>query len=131
MADPTIPCDNSFGGRISLTVGTTNIAPSDGDITIDPTNTTVTGGANGDGSAFYTSKPKLYGAEIKFRNSSGLVWNDLMKQCSVDATIVEEDNSRTHIYTGARITGEPKLNLATGEVTGCKIEGDQYQMLNN
>jgi|SRR5579864_7603068 len=126
----TDPCDNSFGGRISITIDGDRIAPSEADITLDPTNISVTGGANGDGSAFYTSKPKLFGAEVKFRNNSGIVWNDQMRKCAINATISEDDNNRTHIFTGARFTGEPKLNLATGEVDGVKIEGDQYQKIN-
>lgn len=126
MADD---CCNSFGGRVSLTVDGAAMTPSEADITIDPTNITVTGGANGDGSAFYTSKPKLFAAEIKFRNGCGLVWNDLLRKCSINATIVEEDNNRTHLYTAARFTGEPKLNISTGEIDGVKIEGAQYQMI--
>jgi hypothetical protein len=124
-------CCDSFGGRISITVDGDRMAPTDGDVTLDPTNITVTGGANGDGSAFYTSKPKLYGAELSFRNGCGIKWDDKLRKCKIDVTIVEEDNSRTHIFTGSRFTGEPKLNLNTGEVSGVKIEGPQYQALNS
>jgi hypothetical protein len=124
-------CCDSFGGRISITVDGERMTPTDGDVTLDPTNIVVTGGANGDGSAFYTSKPKLFGAELAFRNGCGVKWNEKLRKCKIDATIVEEDNSRTHIFTGARFTGEPKLNLSTGEITGVKIEGPQYQSLNS
>jgi hypothetical protein len=124
-------CCDSFGGRISITVDGDRMAPTDGDVTLDPTNITVTGGANGDGSAFYTSKPRLYGADLNFRNGCGIKWDDKLRKCKIDVTIVEEDNARTHIFTGARFTGEPKLNLSTGEVTGVKIEGPQYQPLNS
>jgi hypothetical protein len=91
----------------------------------------VTGMANADGSACYTAKPKLYGVEVNFRSGCGIKWDDKLRKCKIDATIVEEDNARTHIFTGARFTGEPKTNLSTGEVTGVKIEGPQYQLLNN
>lgn len=124
-------CCDSFGGRISITVDGDRMTPSEGDVTLDPTNITVTGGANQDGSAFYTSKPKLYGADLNFRNGCGITWDEKLRKCKVDATIVEEDNSRTHIFTGARFTGEPKLNLSTGEITGIKIEGPQYTKLNS
>jgi hypothetical protein len=57
-------------------------------------------------------------------------WNDSLRKCAINATIVEEDNNRTHLFTGARFTGEPKLNMSTGEIDGLKIEGAQYQMIN-
>lgn len=128
MADDD--CCDSFGGRISITVDGARMTPTDADITLDPTNISVTGGANQDGSAFFTSKPKLYGADVKFRNGCGIAWDEKLRKCKIDATIVEEDNNRTHIFTGARFTGEPKLNLSTGEIDGIKIEGSRYQRLN-
>ena len=121
--------DNSFGGRISISIGDTRYAPSDADITIDPTNISVDAKANQDGSACYMAKPKLFAAEIKFRDNSGISWNDQLRALSIDATISEDDNNRTHIFTSARFTGEPKVNLSTGEVDGMKIEGSQYQKL--
>lgn len=126
MADD---CCDSFGGRISITINGEQFAPTDGDIVIDPTRTTVTGGANHDGSAFYASKPKLYKADIKFRNKCGIVWDEVMLRCRVDVTIVEEDTDRTHIFTGARITGEAHVNLSNGEVEGLAIEGPKYQRI--
>jgi hypothetical protein len=127
MADD---CCNSFGGRVSITVDGAAMTPSDADITIDPTNISVEAKANQDGSACYMAKPKLYAAEIKFRNGCGIKWDNSLRKCSINATIVEEDNNRTHLYTAARFTGEPKLNLSTGEIDGIKIEGAQYQFLN-
>ncbi|WP_022722945.1 phage tail tube protein [Rhodopseudomonas sp. B29] len=124
-------CCDSFGGRISITVDGDRMTPSDADITLDPSNIEVEGKANQDGSACYTSKPKLYGAEIKFRNGCGIKWDERLRRCKIDVTISEEDNSRTHIFTGARFTGKPTVNLSTGEVEGVKIEGPQYQALNS
>lgn len=126
MADD---CCNSFGGRISITVDGAPMTPSEADITLDPTNISVEGKANQDGSACYTAKPKLYGADVKFRNGCGIMWDARLRKCSINATIVEEDNSRTHIFTAARFTGEPKLNMSTGEIDGVKIEGSRYQMI--
>lgn len=122
-------CCDSFGGRISITVDGDRLTPSDADISIDPTNISVEAKANQDGSGCYMAKPKLYAAEVQFRNGCGIAWDDNLRKCKIDATIVEEDNNRTHIFTGARFTGEPKLNLSTGEITGIKIEGPQYQKL--
>lgn len=128
MADD---CCNSFGGRISITVDGAAMTPSEADITIDPTNISVDAKANQDGSACYMAKPKLYAAEIKFRNGCGILWDNSLRKCAINATIVEDDNNRTHLFTAARFTGEPKLNLSTGEIDGIKIEGAQYQMLNS
>lgn len=126
MADE---CCDSFGGRISIEVDGERMTPTDGDITLDVSNMIVTGIANSDGSACYTSKPKLYGADITFRNGCGILWDERLRKCKINATIVEEDNGRVHIFTGARFTGEPKLNTANGEVSGVKIEGPQYQKI--
>lgn len=129
MADTD--CCTSFGGRVSVTISGTRYTPSDADITIDPTNRTIEAKANQDGSACYMAKPKLYAADIKFRNGCGINWDSNMLSCKIDVTISEDDNNRTHIFTGARFTGEPKLNLSTGEIDGLKIEGSQYQFLNS
>ncbi len=124
-------CCDSFGGRISITVDGERMTPSEADITLDPTNISVEAKANQDGSGCYMAKPKLYGAEIKFRNGCGIAWDEKLRMCKVNVTIVEEDNNRTHIFTAARFTGEPKLNLSTGEIDGLKIEGPRYQRLRN
>ena len=128
MADD--PCCNSFGGLITIEVDGVRYPATEGDIIIDPTNISVEGGANHDGSAFYTSKPKLFGAEFSFRKPCGVRWNDAMRKCSINVTISEEQHNRTHLFTGARIVGEPKLNLSTGEITGASIKGPRYQEIN-
>lgn len=128
MADD---CCNSFGGRVSITVDGARMTPSDADITIDPSNIEVEAKANQDGSPCYTSKPKLYTAEIKFRNGCGITWDEKLRKCSINVTIAEEDNNRTHIFTGARFVGKPTVNISTGEVDGVSIAGPQYQPLNS
>lgn len=123
-------CCNSFGGRVTVTIAGTRYTPSEADITIEPANREVSAMANGDGSACYSAKPRLPSAEIKYRNGCGITWNELLLTCKVDVSIVEEDNLRTHIFSGARITGNPSLNISNGEVTGLKVEGANYQFLN-
>lgn len=123
MADP---CCNSFGGMISLEVDGVTYSPTEADIIIMPGNVEVEASANQDGTAAYTSKPVLPSAEIKFRKPCGLKSNDLMRKCAINATIVEIDNNRSHLFTGARMTGRPAINLKTGEVDGLKIEGPNY-----
>jgi hypothetical protein len=118
-----------FGGRISIQSGDgTRFAPADGEISIEPTNIETEATANGDGSACFTAKPKLYGATLKFRDRSGIVWNDIMRK-TLDITISEDDNDITHVFTSARIVGKPSIDRANGEVTGCEIRGSQYQKL--
>jgi hypothetical protein len=62
------------------------------------------------------------------RHQSGINWRDIMLTKG-NATIVEENNGRTHLFTGCRLVGDPKVNITTGEVDGLRIEGDQYQRL--
>mgnify|MGYP005822805213 CR=1 FL=1 len=124
-------CCDSFGGRISITVDGDRMTPSDADITLDPSNISVDHKANQDGSPCYMMKPELYGAVIKFRNGCGIAWDEKLRKCKIDVTIVEEDNSRTHIFTGARFVGKPTLNMSSGEIDGVEIRGPQYQRLNS
>lgn len=123
-------CCNSFGGRVSIEIDGERFSPTDADVELDVSNIEVTGMANQDGSAAYSMKPQLFGAEITLRNNCGIRWNDKMRMCKVNVTIVEEDTNRTHLFTASRIVGRPKLNLSNGEVKGLRIEGPQYQMLN-
>ena len=122
-------CCNSFGGLITIEIDGVRYAPTESDIQIDPSNIEVAGAANQDGSAAFTSKPKLFGADITFRNPCGIVWNSTMRKCKINATIVEEDQDRSHIFTGCRLVGSPKLNLSNGELSGLRIEGPQYQVI--
>lgn len=126
MADD---CCNSFGGVITIDIDGEMWSPTESDIVIDPTNVEVSGSANQDGSAAYASKPKLFGAEITFRNPCGVKWNEKMRKCKINATIVEVDQNRTHLFTGARLVGAVKQNLSNGEITGLRIEGSRYQVV--
>lgn len=120
--------DYSFGGRISVKAGTDRYPPADVSVTIEPTNIKTEATANGDGSPCYTATPKLYGATLKFRDRSNIVWNDVMRK-TLDITISEDDNSVTHVFTSARIVGEPSIDRSNGEVSGCEIRGAQYRKL--
>lgn len=127
MSNQQTGCDNQFGGRISIKIGGVQFAPCDGDITIKPTNCEVDAEMNQNGTVAYKVKLMPYEADIKFRNSSGIIWQNQMMQCSVDVTIQEEDNGRLHMFTGARLTGRPDYNLSSGEVTGVVVKGPNYQ----
>jgi hypothetical protein len=122
-------CCFSFGGRITISIDGTAYAPTEADIEIEPTNISTEAKANQDGSGCFMAKPKLYKASFKLRNPCGIVWDDVLRKCSVDATIVEVDNNRTHLFTSSRFTGDIKVNLSTGEVDGGSIEGSRYQKI--
>lgn len=123
MADE---CCNSFGGFISIEVDGEKWSPTEADIVINPSNVEVEDMANQDGSGAFTSKPVLPSAEIKFRKPCGMKWNELMRKCRVNASIVEIDNGRTHLFTAGRIVGKPAVNTKTGEVDGLKVVSPNY-----
>jgi hypothetical protein len=127
MSNQATGCDNQFGGRVSFNIGGVQFTPSDADITIKPTGVEVDAQSNRDGSMATMVKIVPYEADVKFRNGSGIVWQNQMMLCSVDCTIQELDNNRLHIFTSARLTGRPDINLSTGEVTGVVIKSAQYQ----
>lgn len=123
MADD--PCCNSFGGKISITIDGKRYSAR-GDITLQPTTLEVTGEANHDGSAYFTSKPVLASASMSFSMPCGLKWDDEMAKCAIDVTIVEEQNNRVHLFTKARLIGRPSLNISNGEVSGLTVMSDRY-----
>lgn len=126
MADD---CELSFGGRIAITADGVRMTPSEADIEIEPTNIEVEAKVNGDGSMCRTVKPKLHLMKVKFRDRSGIVWNDMMRKCKLDVVADEIDNNRQHLMTGACFAGKPSVNRSTGEVDGIEIAGPQYQMI--
>ncbi len=124
MADD---CCDSFGGKIYITAGGVRLTPAEGDITIRPTRGEVTATANQDGSASYSTAPRLVGASITFRDGCSITWEDWMQRCKLDVTITEEDNGRQHLFSRTRFVGRPEVNFTNGQVTGISIEGGVYQ----
>jgi hypothetical protein len=118
--------DGLFGGRITFDFNGQKIPVCEGTFEIDPAPIEVTGEANYDGTAAYKSKPKLAMCEMTLRTIAAVNWQAIMFQTG-NVTIVEEDNGRTHLFTGTRLTGSPKVDLTTGDVKGLKVEGGQYQ----
>ncbi len=121
--------DTNFGGIISISIDGVRLPPTEADITIEPTNIEVEAKANQDGSPCYSSKPKLYKIDVKFRETSNIVWQEAFLRSAIDATISEETNGRTHIMTKGRFTGKPSSNLSDGTVDGVTIEGPRYQKI--
>lgn len=129
MSNQANGCDNQFGGRISIKIGGVQFTPSEADVTVKPTNFEVDANSNRDGSMCTMIKLMPYEADIKFRNSNGIIWQAQMMLCAIDATIEETDNGRLHIFTSARLTGRPSINTSTGEVDGIVIKGANYQAI--
>lgn len=127
MSTQATGCDNQFGGRVAINIGGVQFTPSEADVVVKPTGVEVDAQSNRDGSMATMVKIVPYEADVKFRNSSGIVWQKQMMMCKVDATIEEVDNGRLHIFTSARLTGRPEINTSTGEVTGITIKSAQYQ----
>jgi hypothetical protein len=125
MAEAEVP--GQFGGRVTFDFAGTKIPPSDGDFVLDPSLYDVESKANYDGSAAFMLKPKLPGCELRLRNV-GVDWQAILLQIG-NITIVEQDNGRTHLFTGARLTGTAKVNISTGEVDGLRVEGGRYQKI--
>lgn len=119
-----------FGGRITCKFGSVTIPVSDAEIVIDPAIFDVTAGTNQDGTPFYTLKMKNPGADVKFRNVGDVNWAQIGLQTG-NATFTELDGGRTHLFSGTRLIGNPKINTSTGEVDGLRFEGGTYQFIAN
>jgi hypothetical protein len=119
------------GGRVSITIGGVTYAPREASVKVSPSRVSMENGANGDGSGYSTVKSKLASADITFDRGkpSAIQWTDAMILSSINVTIVEIDTGVTHLFTGARWSGEPELDLSTGEVSGLKIETDVYTQI--
>lgn len=124
MADD---CCNSFGGTIYIEADGERLTPAEGDITLMPTTQETEAVTNQDGSTSYKVTPRSPRAEMAFRDGCGIAWDDRMKKCKLNVTIVEETNGRQHLFTGTRFVGRPSINLSSGEVSGVSIEGGVYQ----
>src|ERR1700704_861305 len=111
-------CESQFGGRVALTIGGQKLAPTEADIKMKTSQVTVEAKANQDGSPCYTVKPSLIECDVTFRRPIGGMSTTNMLMCSIDATIVEEDNGLTHLFTSSRLTGDPEENITNGELTG-------------
>ena len=119
---------NTFGGRVIFDYDGLRIPPCDADIVINPSLMQSEAKANQDGSAAYMLKPMLAGADIKFRNAAEVDWGSIVLKVG-NINIVEENTNRTHLFTGCRLVGYPKVNVSNGEVDGLRVEGPQYKLL--
>lgn len=116
----TIECCDNAGGRVILTIGGKKYS-SRGGITIRPTTFERTAGSNDDGTLYVTTKPMPAEADIKLSDKCGLVIDDLVAGCHVDATLELIDMRRKYLFTRSSIVGRPEINTESGEISGLKI----------
>jgi hypothetical protein len=125
MADD---CCDSFGGRITIEAGNI-VLKARGDITIYPTTVSVAAAAHQNGDAYYTQTPTLVGWDAAVSETcDGTSWDEALRRCKMNVTIVEEDNGRTHLFSGGRLVSEGlSVNLTSGEVSGLQYRGGKYR----
>jgi hypothetical protein len=116
------------GGRYGMNGNGQNFTGR-GEATIIPSRIEPENFANSDGTGSATVKPMLAEAEITFDRGNGLPWDETMLLQSWDFTFVEKDAGVTHLFTGARFAGRASIKVSNGEVTGLKLQSDQYQVL--
>lgn len=121
-------CDNA-GGRVELTIGGQKYAARAA-VTIRPTNVEVTGGANQDGSQYFTTAPRLFEMDITFSDRCGLRIGDLAGGCLIDVTANLVDMKRRYLFTRARMTGRPSVNSETGEISGMTVMAQIAKQIN-
>jgi hypothetical protein len=122
--------DGLFGGRITFNAFGQYIPPAEGEFQLNPSLYKKEMMTNQDGSGAVKLTPKQPACKVKLRNVKAVDWQAIMLQTG-NITIVEEDGGRTHLFTGSQFTGEPEINLTTGEVDGLTVEGGTYQKLGN
>ncbi len=126
---------HTAGGRVSTVIDGVSYSAR-GEITLDPSNITVEGGVNQNGSAYRIVRPKLRTAELTFDrlvdvNGRPLKWaENIMMLSNIPITFIEDDTSVTHLLTNGFFTGNPQINTATGEVSGVGLAAENYETLN-
>ena len=120
-------CDQIAGGRISISVAD-QVFEGRGDCEIEPRFEEREAGMTSSGKMYGIVRAKTAKCEIPYANLCERDPLDLWDmRCKVNVNIVEMDRGWPHIFTDALITGTPKLNAATGEMTGLVIETDLYK----
>lgn len=125
---------HTAGGRVSTVIGGVAYSAR-GEITLDPSNITVSSGVNQNGTLYRTVAPKARTAECTFDrfvdlNGTPMKWDEnLLLQTNLGFTFIEDDTDVTHLLSGGFFTGSPSLNLATGEVSGLTIAAEKYETI--
>ena len=114
------------GGRYTIDIGGRRYSGR-GEAKIRPARAVNANGVNWDGSAYSMVAPKLAGIELSFDRGRGLPWDETMLLEKPNVTFEETDAGVIHYFTAAGWDGEPEINTKDGEVTGLKLESDQYR----
>lgn len=126
---------HTSGGRVSAVIGGVAYSAR-GEITLSPSNMTVSAGVNQDGSLYRTVAPKARTAEITFDrlvdiNGRPLQWaENIMLLTNLGITFIEQDTGVTHLLSAGFFTGDPQINTATGEVSNVGLAAEKYETLN-
>lgn len=118
--------DGTFGGRLFTNFDGTPLTPFEGQFTLRPSRYSSEAVANGDGSTAFVYTPKVPRLEMRFRNVGNVAWSTILERVG-NFQAVEELTGTSHLFTAARMTGEPQIDFSTGEVSGLAIEGGTYK----
>ena len=108
-----------FGGETRLTLSTGQTLKLRSMVKLDLTNIETSEGSNWNNERFRTVTPKGYGFEVDLEDSlTAAQWDAIHRDPSFNATFVEEHTGVTHMMTDCAVIGQPRVDRATGEVTG-------------
>lgn len=119
-----MPAD--FGGHMRLTLDGSPLVIR-GKFEIEGTNMESSIVTNEDGSISQIAKPKALMIGVDFEDtdpSSGLPvdWQAIVfGAAAYNIMIAEEDTGVTHMLTGAKFGGKPRIDRLTGQVTGLEM----------
>lgn len=108
------------GGRAYFSLNGKRYSPR-GKITITPTSFQRDKGLNQDGTLYTSVKPEPAEAELSFSDQPGIAVQDLAYMKDVDVTIELFDRKCTWLFSKATVTGRPKIDTETGEISGLMI----------
>lgn len=115
-----------FGGEMRLRLADGRNKTMRGAFTLGSAGISSESVTNQDGSVSRVATPRPRTAEISLEDD-GTDFNALMRAPRQDVYITEDHTGVSHIFVGAMITGDPRINRANGEVTGIQIEASGYE----
>lgn len=119
------------GGFVEITIDGTPYSPV-GDVEIEETNFEAEAVVNQDGSISRTQKPKPFKVMLTLRDRQGpSIMRALFAAERIDLSVRQMQMKRTVVLTGGFATGTPKVNTATGEISGIEICSDAIRFVTN
>jgi hypothetical protein len=117
-----------FGGLMHLTLSGGRRMTIRGSFEERPSNVVAETVTNQDGSLDKTVTLRPFGFTFTGRDE-GQSFNDLLLEENVNATLVEEHNGRTILYTAGMFSGEVSINRMNGEVSGLSFDARHRRQL--